>query len=174
MFKTEVQFGHAGSFANSQLETAATKNKSMRDAGIFVPDTFEDMPALLSKVYKDMVKKGVIKPQPEPVPPKIPIDYSWAQELGLIRKPAAFISTISDDRGQELLYAGMPISDVFKEDIGIGGVMALLWFRRRLPLYASKFLEMVLMLTADHGPAVSGAMNTIITDRKSTRLNSSH
>ncbi|KAK3684223.1 putative ATP-citrate synthase subunit 1 [Podospora appendiculata] len=165
MFKTEVQFGHAGSFANSQLETAANKNKSMRDAGFFVPDTFEDMPALLKSVYDKLVKEGTIKPQPEPVVPKIPIDYSWAQELGLIRKPAAFISTISDDRGQELLYAGMPISDVFREDIGIGGVMALLWFRRRLPEYASKFLEMVLMLTADHGPAVSGAMNTIITTR---------
>jgi len=165
MFKTEVQFGHAGSFANSQLETAAMKNRSMREAGIHVPDTFEEMPQLLSQVYERLVKQGTIKPQPEPVPPKIPIDYSWAQELGLIRKPAAFISTISDDRGQELLYAGMPISDVFKEDIGIGGVMSLLWFRRRLPEYASKFLEMVLMLTADHGPAVSGAMNTIITTR---------
>ncbi|MCJ1486230.1 citrate synthase [Schaereria dolodes] len=165
MFKTEVQFGHAGSFANSQLETAAMKNKSMREVGIHVPDTFEDMPQLLSDVYQKLVKEGTIKPQPEPVPPKIPIDYSWAQELGLVRKPAAFISTISDDRGQELLYAGMPISDVFREDIGIGGVMSLLWFRRRLPDYASKFLEMVLMLTADHGPAVSGAMNTIITTR---------
>lgn len=165
MFKTEVQFGHAGSFANSQLETAATKNKSMKAAGIYVPDTFEDLPQLLGQVYQNLVKKGTIKPQPEPVPPKIPIDYSWAQELGLIRKPAAFISTITDDRGQELLYAGMPISDVFREEIGIGGVMSLLWFRRRLPEYASKFLEMVLMLTADHGPAVSGAMNTIITTR---------
>ncbi len=165
MFKTEVQFGHAGSFANSQLETAATKNKTMREAGFFVPDTFEDVPALLKSVYERLVKNGTIKPSPEPAVPKIPIDYSWAQELGLIRKPAAFISTISDDRGQELLYAGMPISDVFKEDIGIGGVMSLLWFRRRLPDYASKFLEMVLMLTADHGPAVSGAMNTIITTR---------
>ena len=165
MFKTEVQFGHAGSSANSQLETAVSKNKAMRDAGFYVPDTFEDMPDLLASVYKSLVKKGTIKPQPEPVPPKIPIDYSWAQELGLIRKPAAFISTISDDRGQELLYAGMPISDVFKEEIGIGGVMSLLWFRRRLPDYASRFLEMVLMLTADHGPAVSGAMNTIITTR---------
>ncbi|KAI9801807.1 MAG: hypothetical protein M1825_003180 [Sarcosagium campestre] len=165
MFKTEVQFGHAGSLANSQLETAASKNKAMRDAGFYVPDTFEDLPELLGSVYQELVKKGTIKPQPEPVPPKIPIDYSWAQELGLVRKPAAFISTISDDRGQELLYAGMPISDVFKEDIGIGGVMSLLWFRRRLPDYANKFLEMVLMLTADHGPAVSGAMNTIITTR---------
>ncbi|KAJ5900559.1 ATP-citrate synthase subunit 1 [Penicillium subrubescens] len=165
MFKTEVQFGHAGASANSQLETAVYKNQAMREAGIHVPETFEDLPQLLKQVYDAEVQKGNIKPAPEPVVPKIPIDYSWAQELGLVRKPAAFISTISDDRGQELLYAGMPISDVFKEDIGIGGVMSLLWFRRRLPPYASKFLEMVLMLTADHGPAVSGAMNTIITTR---------
>ncbi|KAF1817528.1 citrate synthase [Eremomyces bilateralis CBS 781.70] len=165
MLKTEVQFGHAGSFANSQLETATVKNQSMRDAGFFVPDTFEDLPSTLAQVYQKLVKDGTIKPKPEVQVPKIPMDYSWASELGLIRKPAAFISTISDDRGQELLYAGMPISDVFKENIGIGGVMSLLWFRRRLPDYASKFLEMVLMLTADHGPAVSGAMNTIITTR---------
>ncbi|CAG8903393.1 unnamed protein product [Penicillium egyptiacum] len=165
MFKTEVQFGHAGASANSDLETAVTKNKAMREAGIHVPETFEDLPQMLKQVYQAELQKGNITPAPEPVVPKIPIDYSWAQELGLVRKPAAFISTISDDRGQELLYAGMPISDVFKEDIGIGGVMSLLWFRRRLPPYASKFLEMVLMLTADHGPAVSGAMNTIITTR---------
>ncbi|OGM51193.1 ATP-citrate synthase subunit 1 [Aspergillus bombycis] len=149
MFKTEVQFGHAGASANSDLETAVAKNKAMREAGIHVPETFEDMPQLLKQVYDQEVSKGNIQPQPEPVPPKIPIDYSWAQ------------SSVSS----ELLYAGMPISDVFREDIGIGGVMSLLWFRRRLPPYASKFLEMVLMLTADHGPAVSGAMNTIITTR---------
>ncbi|MCJ1235306.1 citrate synthase [Varicellaria rhodocarpa] len=165
MFKTEVQFGHAGSLANSQLETAATKNAAMREAGIHVPNTFEEMPELLKKIYQQLVADGTIKPEKEITPPKIPIDYAWAQELGLIRKPAAFISTISDDRGQELLYAGMPISDVFKENIGIGGVMSLLWFRRRLPVYATKFLEMVLMLTADHGPAVSGALNCIVTTR---------
>lgn len=150
MFNVEIQFGHAGSFANSSRETAFAKNSAMREAGIYVPDTFEDLPQLLKTVYDDLLNKGVILKKKEPMVPKIPMDYSWAQELGLIRKPAAFISTISDDRGQELLYAGMPISDVFKEDIGIGGVMSLLWFRRRLPSYASKFLEMVLMLTADH------------------------
>lgn len=171
--KTEVQFGHAGSMANSHLETAVSKNAAMKAAGFHVPETFEDLPEVLRKVYDALVKKGSIVPSPEPEVPKIPIDYSWAQELGLIRKPAAFISTISDDRGQELLYAGIPISEVFKEDIGIGGVMSLLWFRRRLPPYASKFLEMVLMLTADHGPAVSGAMNTIITTRAGKDLISS-
>ncbi|GAB7338727.1 hypothetical protein MBLNU457_5442t1 [Dothideomycetes sp. NU457] len=173
LLTTEVQFGHAGASANSDMETAVAKNKAMKDAGFYVPDTFEDLPSTLATVYQKLVKEGTIKPSPEPQVPKIPIDYSWAQELGLIRKPAAFISTISDDRGQELLYAGMPISEVFKENIGIGGVMSLLWFRRRLPDYASKFLEMVLMLTADHGPAVSGAMNTIITTRAGKDLISS-
>ena len=159
----QVQFGHAGSFANSDLETAAAKNKALREAGVIVPETFEDMPEVLHQVYTELLSNGTIAPFSEPPAPKIPIDYAWAQELGLIRKPASFISTICDDRGQELLYAGMAISEVFKEDIGIGGVLSLLWFKRRLPSYAAKFIEMVLMLTADHGPAVSGAHNTIVT-----------
>ena len=53
------------------------------------------------------------------------------QELGLIRKPASFMTSICDERGQELLYAGVPITNVFEEDLGIGGVLGLLWFQRR-------------------------------------------
>lgn len=162
MFTTEVQFGHAGSMANSDMETADAKNKAMRAAGFIVPETFEDLPYVLKETYDSLVGKGVIRPAPEREPPVIPMDYKWAQELGLIRKPAAFISTISDERGQELLYAGMRISDVFKEDIGLGGVVSLLWFKRRLPQWATKFIEMVLMLTADHGPAVSGYVPVFI------------
>ncbi|KAK7046790.1 ATP-citrate synthase [Favolaschia claudopus] len=173
MFDTEVQFGHAGSMADSEMETADAKNKAMRAAGFVVPETFEELPRALKETYESLVKKGVIVPKNEMDPPVIPMDYKWAQELGLIRKPAAFISTISDERGQELLYAGMRISDVFKEDIGLGGVVSLLWFKRRLPSWATKFIEMVLMLTADHGPAVSGAMNTIVASRAGKDLISS-
>ena len=42
-----------------------------------------------------------------------------------------------------------------------------------LPPWATKFVEMVLMLTADHGPAVSGAMNTIVASRAGKDLISS-
>jgi len=173
MFTSEVQFGHAGSMANSDMETAEAKNREMRAAGFIVPDTFEELPAVIREQYERLVSAGSIVPQKEKPVPQIPVDYKWAQELGMVRKPAAFISTISDERGQELLYSGMPISDVFKEDIGIGGVISLLWFKRRLPAYACKFLEMVIQLTADHGPAVSGAMNTIITTRAGKDLISS-
>jgi ATP citrate (pro-S)-lyase len=43
-FTTEVQFGHAGSMANSYLETADAQNRAMSDARFIVPDTFETLP----------------------------------------------------------------------------------------------------------------------------------
>lgn len=93
--------------------------------------------------------------------------------MGLIRKPASFMTSICDERGQELLYAGMPISDVLNKNVGIGGVVSLLWFQRCLPSYVCKFFEMCLMVTADHGPAVSGAHNTIVCARAGKDLVSS-
>lgn len=165
MFTSEVQFGHAGSCANGDVEQATTKNEALKEAGAFVPNSFDDLGDVIKKVYEQLVESKVIVPKPDPVPPTVPMDYDWARELGLIRKPASFMSSICDDRGQELLYAGMPITDVIKEDMGIGGVLSLLWFRKRLPKYASKYLEMCLMVTADHGPAVSGAHNTIVAAR---------
>merc|ERR1719414_2268702 len=93
------------------------------------------------------------------------MDYAWAREVGLIRRPASFISSIADDRGEELKYCGVSISEVFAQQIGMGGVLSLLWFRRQLPKECTKFIEMILMVTADHGPAVSGAHNTIVTAR---------
>nr|KAF6454499.1 ATP citrate lyase [Rousettus aegyptiacus] len=83
------------------------------------------------------------------------------------------MTSICDERGQELIYAGMPITEVFKEEMGIGGVLGLLWFQRRLPKYSCQFIEMCLMVTADHGPAVSGAHNTIICARAGKDLVSS-
>jgi len=106
-------------------------------------------------------------------PPTIPVDYDWAKKLGLVRKPAAFISSIVDERGSELVYAGMKISEVITSGIGVGGTLVLIWFRRRLPDYFCKFIEMVLVVTADHGPAVAGAHNTIVCARAGKDLISS-
>ena len=39
------------------------------------------------------------------------------------------MTSICDERGQELIYAGMPITEVFKQEMGIGGVLSLLWFQ---------------------------------------------
>lgn len=173
MFSSEVQFGHAGSCANSDRETASSKNAALKMAGAKVPTSFDELGDVIHEVYTTLVKSGEIEPQPEVPPPTVPMDYNWARELGLIRKPATVMTSICDERGQELLYAGMPISDVLKQEMGIGGVISLLWFQRALPPYICKFFEMCLMVTADHGPAVSGAHNTIVCARAGKDLISS-
>lgn len=173
MFTSEVQFGHAGSCANSEMETANAKNEALKKAGAKVPVSFDELGDVILEVYTALIKSGEIEPQPEVPPPTVPMDYNWARELGLIRKPATVMTSICDERGQELLYAGMPISDVLKQEMGIGGVISLLWFQRALPVYICKFWEMCLMVTADHGPAVSGAHNTIVCARAGKDLVSS-
>uniref|UniRef100_A0A673XHW3 ATP-citrate synthase n=1 Tax=Salmo trutta TaxID=8032 RepID=A0A673XHW3_SALTR len=173
MFSSEVQFGHAGACANQAFETAVAKNQALRDAGAFVPKSFDELGDVIRTVYDELVANGTIVPAQEVPPPTVPMDYSWARELGLIRKPASFMTSICDERGQELIYAGMPITEVFKEEMGLGGVLGLLWFQRRLPRYACQFIEMCLMVTADHGPAVSGAHNTIVCARAGKDLISS-
>merc|ERR1711941_177453 len=139
--------------------------KAMQEAGFHVPASFDRLPHLINKVYMQLVEEGVIVETPEGETPQVPMDYTWAKKLGMVRKPANFISSIADDRGEALKYCGVTISEVFEKDMGLGGVLSLLWFRRQLPKACTKFIEMILMVTADHGPAVSGAHNTIVTAR---------
>jgi ATP citrate (pro-S)-lyase len=172
-FMTEVQFGHAGAKADAERETADAKNEALKRAGAIVPQSFNDYAEKISATYKKLVKEKIIEPKPEEETPKIPIDFKEALADGLVRKPASFISTISDDRGEELTYGKMSISKIFKKDVGIGGVLSILWFKKLLPEYATKFIDMVIMVTADHGPAVSGAHNTIVATRAGKDLISS-
>ncbi|CAK9075820.1 unnamed protein product [Durusdinium trenchii] len=95
-FSTEVQFGHAGAQARGKAETAMAKNAAMKEAGIIVPDSFDKLPEALDNLYTQMVEDGLIVEDARAVP----VDYTWAKKLGMVRKPANFISSISDDRGE--------------------------------------------------------------------------
>ena len=103
VFPAEVQFGHAGARAGADRETADAKNKALKEAGAIVPSSFEDFDKKIKQTFDKMVKEGKIKPHPDVEPPKIPIDYKVAMKEGIIRRPTEFISTISDDRGEELM-----------------------------------------------------------------------
>ncbi len=163
VFAAEVQFGHAGALARGEHETATAKNEALRNAGALVPQHFGEFGLLISRTYRHMVTSGEIVERPEPELPRIPMDYAWVQKMSQVRKPANFISTITDDRGDELLYAGMPMSQIFESDMGIGGVISLLWFKRLLPQYACDFFEMVLIATSDRNPTIAGTTNPTIT-----------
>merc|ERR1719156_286425 len=71
------------------------------------------------------------------------------------------------------MYSGVRISEIVEQNRGIGGVLGLLWFQRQLPKIYTEFIEMCIMITADHGPAVSGAHNTIVAARAGKDLVSS-
>jgi succinyl-CoA synthetase alpha subunit len=173
VFPAEVQFGHAGARAGADRETADAKNKALKEAGAYVPTSFDDFDEQIKKAFDKMVKSGKHKPIADVEPPTIPLDYAVALKQGIIRRPANFIATISDDRGEELRYCGVKISKIFEEKWGLGGVIGLLWFKKKLPSWAREFLERVVLLTADHGPAVSGAHNSIVAARAGKDLISS-
>ena len=166
-FSSGVQFGHAGASANVEEETAIAKNAAMKEAGIHVPDSFNDLPHVIKGVYEQLKGEGIITDIEEPEVPQIPEDYAKALKAGKIRKPKNFICTISDDRGEEATYAGYPISSVATPDTGktIGDVISLLWFKKVYPRWAVDFIETVIKTVADHGPAVSGAHNAKVTAR---------
>jgi len=159
---TSVQFGHAGARADSDQETADAKNQALRDAGAVVPVSFDDYGDKIGEVYERLKAEGRVIDVVEPEVPSIPMDCNKAVTSGLVRKPTSLICTISDDRGEEVLYGGKPLSKVIEDEMGIGGVIGLLWFKKELPPWASEFIEMVLQIVADHGPAVSAAHNAIV------------
>ena len=152
-YDSGVQFGHAGASANAESETAEFKNKAMAEAGIHVPASFNDLPAMINKVFTDMNIAAIPEPDMNTVP--------------TVRRSKEFICTISDDRGEECTYAGFPISSVATPATGkgIGDVISLLWFKKQYPKWATEFIETVIKTVADHGPAVSGAHNAKVTAR---------
>jgi ATP-citrate lyase alpha-subunit len=165
MLPGNVQFGHAGAKADSAAEGAEAKNKALKEVGVIVPESFDDYGDKIRETYEGLKADGKLDPIEEFDPPPVPMDYAAAVKAGLVRKPTNFISTICDERGDVHNYCGVPIDEVIEENYGLGGVIGLLWLKKKLPKYAADFIELVLQITADHGPAVSGAHNCIVTAR---------
>eukprot|EP01102_Stenamoeba_stenopodia_P004918 TRINITY_DN15421_c0_g1_i1.p1 TRINITY_DN15421_c0_g1~~TRINITY_DN15421_c0_g1_i1.p1 ORF type:complete len:610 (+),score=179.52 TRINITY_DN15421_c0_g1_i1:73-1902(+) len=165
LFPTEVQFGHAGAKSGKELTSAAAKNQALRDAGVVVPTSFEGFADAIKNTYEDLKKKGIIVERTDEPAPPIPINFNLAISEGRVRRATTIVSTICDDRGEEPTYCGLPISELVEAESGIGDAIGLLWFKRKLPRFATRFIEIVVLLTADHGPCVSGAHNTIVAAR---------
>ena len=168
-FNSKVQFGHAGAVSGSKKESAEEKNKALKKAGAITPNSFND----LGEKIKITFNKLKIKENTEIKARKPPLDFEKELIKGNIRKPTSFICSISDDRGEEVTYNGIALSKFFNKKLGLGEIISNLWFKTTLPNYGCRFIETVLMITADHGPCVSGAHNAIIASRAGKDLVSS-
>ncbi len=168
-----LQFGHAGAMAGSELETAHAKNKALAEVGVIVPESYDDFGEKIKTTFEKLKAEGKIDPIEEYEPPKLPMDYAQAVKLGLVRRPTSVISTISDERGDVPMFSGVGLDTIVSENKSIGYTIGILWFKKELPKFAQDYIEIVIKLTSDHGPAVSGAHNAIVTARAGKDLMSS-
>lgn len=156
-FGEQVEFGHAGASANSELEEATNKNTIMQNLGFIVPDTFEE----IYKCFEPFLNNLII---PFKDGRQVPDDLSTAIKNGNVRVNPNFITQMTDER-TDLQYRKEPIDKVVNRNFSLGYTIATLWLNIQVDEWAAEFIEKSLTIMADHGPAVSGAQNTIITAR---------
>ena len=168
-----LQFGHAGAMAGSEMETASAKNKALAEVGVIVPESYDDFGDKIKEAFEKLKTEGKIDPVEEFEPPKLPMDYAQASRLEIVRKPTDVVCTISDERGDVPMFSGVGLDSIVEQNKSLGYTIGLLWFKRELPKFAQDYIEIVVKLTSDHGPAVSGAHNAIVTARAGRDLMSS-
>jgi ATP citrate (pro-S)-lyase len=156
-FGDQIEFGHAGACAGSHKEEANYKNNRMRELGVIVPETFEELGAVLQPLLHKFVSRyGKGR--------NVPMDLGDAIKGGVVRVTPSIITGMTDER-TDLKYRGEVIDQVVARKFSIGYTVANLWLNCRVDDWAAEFIEKSLVIMADHGPAVSGAQNTIVTAR---------
>lgn len=164
--KSEVQFWHAWAKSNKNEETATYKNNFLKESWAIVPESFMDF---WEKIWETFEKLWLKK---EEITEKEKNEINEKLIKIKTRKKTNFTSTISDERWDELTYNKKEIS-YFIEKWSLASVISNLWLKKDLPNYWEKFLNTILILLADHWPAVSWATNAIITARAWNDLKSS-
>ncbi len=167
--RQNIQFGHAGAMANTDQETAAAKIKILQQAGAIVPNSYAQLEETLHNEAKKM-HIDTMTDQQEPNP--LPTDFNELLRKGQVRYPKQIHSSISPKMGQDESYFGQDIATV-AEQKSLGYIIGLLWFKKEFSPEVADLFELMLKVTADHGPAVSGAHNTIVAARAGKDLVSS-
>lgn len=165
IFPYQVQFGHAGAKASSENEAAQAKNQALKSAGAIIPINFENFEPTLKATYQSLIEQNIIIPKPEPPVPKIPSFQNELQKEHAMRTTTSITSSISSDKPEIPTYNSIPITQFIKRNSSLGTVIGHLWFKKELPSSFTRFIDMVFILTADHGPAVATAHNAIVTSR---------
>ncbi len=161
-----MKFGHAGAKEGMKGEgSARAKSDALKKAGALVPDTFGALGPAIKSTYEELVKSGQIKPVAEVSPaevPRLPKSVEEGMIAGEVMVAPLLRTTISDDRGDEPCYEGYPASELINKGYDISHVIGLLWDKRLISKHEAEIIRRILMLSADHGPCVSGALSTII------------
>jgi ATP-citrate lyase alpha-subunit len=161
-----MKFGHAGAKEGLKGEgSARSKSEALKKAGAIVPETFGALGPAIKQAYEELVRSGQVVPVPELSPadlPRLPKPVEESMRAGEVMVSPLIKTTISDDRGDEPLYDGYPASELINKGYEIPHVIGLLWDKRLISKQEAEIIKRIIMLSADHGPCVSGALATII------------
>lgn len=72
------------------------------------------------------------------------------------------VTTVTDDRGEEALYKGIPVSQLITDGKCLEDIVCLLWTGKLPDKFTFDVVRRILILVADHGPSVAGAYSTIL------------
>ena len=158
-----MKFGHAGAKEGLKGEgSARSKSDALKKSGAIVPATFGALGPAIKEAYQELLKSGQVKEPVEPaVLPKLPKTIEEAMKADEVMVAPLIRTTISDDRGDEPCYDGYPASELINKGYEIPHVMGLLWDKRLISKQEAEIIKRIMMLSADHGPCVSGAYATI-------------
>jgi ATP-citrate lyase alpha-subunit len=161
-----MKFGHAGAKEGMKGEgSARAKSDALKKAGAIVPPTFGALGPAIKEAYEGFVKAGQIVPVTDVTPtelPKLPKTVEEAMRAQEVTVVPLIRTTISDDRGDEPLYDGYPASELINKGYEIPHIIGLLWDKRLVSKQEAEIVKRIIMLSADHGPCVSGAFGTIL------------
>ncbi|MBI5775899.1 MAG: ATP citrate lyase [Nitrospirae bacterium] len=161
-----MKFGHAGAKEGMKGEgSARSKSDALKKAGAIVPETFGALGPAIKETYEELVKSGQVKPAAEVAGadvPKLPKTVEQAMKDNEVTVVPLIRTTISDDRGDEPCYDGYPASELINKGYEIPHIIGLLWDKRLISKQEAEIVKRILMLSADHGPCVSGAYATIL------------
>lgn len=161
-----MKFGHAGAKEGLKGEgSARAKSEALKKAGAMVPETFGALGPAIKDTYEAFLKSGEVKAIPElsdAERPRLPRTVEQGMKDGDVLVTPLIKSTISDDRGDEPLYEGYPASELINNGYDIPHVIGLLWDKRLISRQEAEIIRRIIILSADHGPCVSGALTTII------------
>lgn len=148
LFETPPQFGHAKAMAGSSRESASTKRELLQAAGVQVGSSFADFVTKLQALQLDKINK-----------------LERGAEALQNRKKGLITSSVSYDIDGDVALLGRDLLEVVDNQSFAAMVMSMLLGKQKISSETEAFADFVLRLLVDHGPYVSGAMNTIVTAR---------
>ncbi|MFS8064521.1 MAG: citrate/2-methylcitrate synthase, partial [Luteimonas sp.] len=156
LFETPPQFGHAKAMANSYSESAKAKREALKNAGAKVPESFSEFVEMIN----GLVEFGFDTPD---------VTIENMDD----RKHALISSSISKDVDGDVKILGEDIL-TFAKDNSFAKITTSLFLGKKIQsVDTEELVDFILKVSVDHGPYVSGALNTIVAARAGKDLVSS-